>query len=65
MKRYILVPVALLIYLGVMAYFFSPWRTPISVTQYYSTIGVTLAIIVGLFFALKKRDAQRNQRKKE
>jgi hypothetical protein len=65
MKRHILVPLALLLYLGTMAYFFSPWRTPINIIQYCITVGVTLAIIVGVFFALKKKDAQRNLHKKE
>ena len=65
MKRHILLPIALLIYLAGMAYFFYPGRTDgsISFTQYYITIGVTLVVIVALSFFLKKKAENKEKRK--
>ncbi|MDR0427489.1 MAG: hypothetical protein LBH12_02675 [Dysgonamonadaceae bacterium] len=66
MKKHILVPIALLIYLGVMAYFFYPGKTDgsVSFTQYYITIGITAVIIVALSFFLKKK-AENNEKYKK
>jgi len=56
MKRYLITPLALLIYLAFIAYFTYPGRTPgISYTQYYISIAVTIVIIAALAFFLKKK----------
>jgi phosphotransferase system glucose/maltose/N-acetylglucosamine-specific IIC component len=67
MKRHILLPVVLLIYLAIIAYFTYPSRNisagEISYTQYYISIGVTLVIIAALFFFLKKKAENERKRK--
>ena len=60
-------PVALLLYLATMAIYAWPGRNPgnsLSYTNYWATIGVTLACIIALTYFLKKRDKFRNERKK-
>ena len=60
-------PVALLLYLAAMAIYAWPGRNPgssLSYTNYWATIGVTLACIIALTYFLKKRDKFRNERKK-
>ncbi|GHT55186.1 hypothetical protein FACS1894145_8310 [Bacteroidia bacterium] len=66
MRRYILLPVVLLIYLAAMAYFTYPGRTQggLSYTQYYITLGVTIVIIAALSYFLKKKD-DNNKKYKE
>jgi len=62
MKRYILLPLALLVYLAVMAYFTYPGRNEsLSYTQYYITIGITILILIALSFFLKKKDENRKK----
>lgn len=56
MKKYIVIPAALLIYLGAMAYFFPPEKTGLGHTQYFTIIGVSLIIIIAAAFFLKKKD---------
>lgn len=66
MKRYILLPIVLLAYLAIMAYFTYPGRTQggLSYTQYYVTISVTIVIIAALSYFLKKKD-KNNKKYKE
>lgn len=61
-KKYILIPLALLVYLGFMAYISYPGKNPeLSYTQYYITIAITLVIIAILPYFLKRRDEFRNK----
>lgn len=66
-KRHIIIPAALLIYLGAMAYIgLDGVRSgQTSVAQYVGTIVITLAIIVVLYFIIKKRDRLRDQRRRD
>ncbi|MDR0413107.1 MAG: hypothetical protein LBH61_04835 [Dysgonamonadaceae bacterium] len=66
MKRYILLPSVLFIYLACMAYFAYPGKNPeggLSYIQYYLTIGITLVIIGLLVYFLKKKDDNRKKYK--
>ena len=68
MKRHIMLPVILLIYLAFMAYFTYPGKTGnehISLTQYYATIGITLIVIIALYFFQKKKDKNKEKYKKD
>lgn len=57
-KKHIIIPAALLIYLGVMAYFTYPGTNnpELSLTQYWVTVGITLVIIIALTFFIKKKE---------
>jgi hypothetical protein len=57
MKKHIALPLVLLIYLAFMAYTFYPGKNPeLSYTQYYITVGVTLALNYCIaFFSEKER----------
>lgn len=56
LKRHIVIPLLLLIYLAVIAYFTHPSKnSELSYTQYYVTIGITLVILIALSFFLKKK----------
>jgi LPXTG-motif cell wall-anchored protein len=59
MKRHILLPVVLLVYLAFMAYFFYPGKNSESHTQYYLTIGITLIVIGLLAYFLKKKEGKK------
>ena len=65
--RSTLIPLLLLIYLAVMAYI--GWgnyaKGESSALYYFGTIGVTLVIIVILYFNLKRREALRRKRLEE
>ena len=61
-------PIALLLYLAAMAIYAWPGRNPgssLSYTNYWATIGVTLACIIALTYFLRKRDKFRNKNKKD
>ena len=63
-KRHIGVPAALLLYLIVIAVYAYPksGRLPeVTYSQWFITIGVTLACIVALYFVLKKREKFRKE----
>ncbi len=65
-RRSVLMPIALLIYLAAMAVYAWPGRNPnstLSYTNYWATIGVTLACILALTYFLKRRDKFRNENK--
>lgn len=64
MKRYILLPVVLLVYLACMAYFTYPGKNPdggLSYLQYYLTTGITLIVIGLLAYFLKKKEDGKNK----
>lgn len=64
LQRSTVIPCALLIYLGVMAYIgypeYAAGRT--SALEFFGIIGVTIAVIVLLHFNLKRRDRLRRER---
>ncbi|MDR2805142.1 MAG: hypothetical protein LBB85_05785 [Dysgonamonadaceae bacterium] len=65
MKRYILLPVVLLVYLACMAYFTFPGKNQgsgLSYTQYYITISITLIVIGLLAYFLKKKEDNKKKR---
>jgi phosphotransferase system glucose/maltose/N-acetylglucosamine-specific IIC component len=68
MKKYVIIPVALFIYLAFMAYLTWPAKNPagrLSYTQYYVTIGVTTVIIFILAYFLKKKEENRQKKDKK
>ena len=63
MKKYNLIPLLLLIYLGVMCYIGYPeyaagYYSPL---RYFGVIAISLACIAGARYTLKKRYEQRQQ----
>lgn len=66
-KRYNLIPAALLVYLGVMSYIGYPaYRSGrFSAAYYFGTIAFTVAVIVVLRIFLRKRDRYRSQREQD
>ncbi|MCM1451140.1 MAG: hypothetical protein NC102_02690 [Clostridium sp.] len=63
-KRHIFIPAILLIYLAVMSIMAYPdYRAGVhSSLFYFGVIGVTLAVIILLFFFMRKRDQLRAER---
>ncbi|MGM9870520.1 MAG: hypothetical protein ACI31E_01845 [Muribaculaceae bacterium] len=67
MKKHIIIPAVLLIYLGVMSYIGYPEYksghfTPL---YYFGIIGLCLCIIVLLHFFIKKREQLRHERQQD
>ncbi|WP_455674031.1 hypothetical protein [Phocaeicola sp.] len=62
-KKSTWLPVALLIYVTVMAAYFLPRNTEISDTEKYITIGVSYLIIILLWIVLRKQEKRREQEK--
>ncbi len=65
MKRYDIIPLFLLIYLAVMAYLGRDMFLRGEYVEYFSIIGVTVAIIIALRWALKRKYTLRQQRREE
>ncbi len=65
MKRHIIIPAILLVYLAVMSYIGYPEYAAgrFSALYYFGVIGLSLGIIVLLFFFIKKREQLRQERK--
>lgn len=64
-KRHILIPVVILIYTAVIAFYAAiKYYTPENKGSYFFVIGVNLVLAVVLYFVLKKRDEWRNKNKK-
>lgn len=63
-KRHILIPAVLLAYLAVMSIMAYPdYRSGVhSALFYFGVIGTTLAVIILLFFFMRKRDRLRSER---
>jgi len=64
MKKHILIPSVLLVYLAVMSYIGYPSYASgaFSALYYFGVIGISLAIIVLLYFFIKKREQYRKER---
>lgn len=65
-KKHIWVPIALLIYLAVIAYFTFPGQGKFAGTdyvQYSITIGVNLILIAAVSYFIKKREDNKRKRK--
>ncbi len=62
LKRYIVIPAALLIYLAVMAYIGRGEYYAGHYLYYFGIIAATLLCIVLLFFTLRRRDRLRRER---
>lgn len=65
MKRYNIIPLLLIIYLAVMAYFGRGMLLSGNYWEYFSIIGITLLIIFVLRWALKRRKKMREERQKK
>lgn len=65
MKRHIIIPAVLLVYLGVMSYIGYPEYASghFSSLYYFGVIGLSLCIIALLYFFIKKREQLRRERK--
>lgn len=65
MKKHIIIPAILLIYLAVMSYIGYPEYANgnFSPLYYFGVIGISLGIIIILFFFIKKREQMRKERK--
>lgn len=67
-KKHVALPLVLLIYLAFMAVYTYPGRTgneELSFTQYYITVGITVLIIIALYFFQKKKDENREKYKQD
>lgn len=65
MKRSIVLPILLLIYLVVMSFIGWPYYSENGkYFEYFGLIALTLIVIVCLFFFLKKRDRYRREHQK-
>lgn len=65
MKRSVVIPVILLIYLGVMSYIGRGELFAGHYLFYFGVIGVTLVVIYLLHLTLKKRERMREQSRKK
>ncbi|MDL2257252.1 hypothetical protein LJC06_03495 [Bacteroidales bacterium OttesenSCG-928-I14] len=64
MKKYIILPVVLLIYLGVIAYFSYPSpENGKSFVQYYITIAISVIVCIALGYFLKKKEEKEKANK--
>lgn len=64
-KRHILLPAILLIYVAVIAFFSLPnYRKSSNWTEFWLIIGATVGIIVVIAFIYKKRQTLRDKHKK-
>ncbi len=65
MKRYNIIPLLLVIYLAVMAYFGRGMLLSGNYWEYFSIIVITLLIIIALRWALKRREQIKEERRKK
>lgn len=64
-KQSVIIPLALLVYLAVMAWMGRGQLAAGAYLQYFGIIGISLAIIVLLYFALRRKEALRRRREEE
>ncbi len=65
MKRSVILPIILLVYLLVMSYIGWPYYSQQDkYLEYFGIIGITLVVIVCLYFFLKRRDRFRKENRK-
>lgn len=67
LDKSIVIPAALLVYLGVMAYMTWPnyHSGKLTAWQYFGVIGITFVIAVALHFIIKKREQLRREREQD
>lgn len=67
LNKSVVIPAALLVYLGVMAVMAWPAYREAKLTafEYFGTIGLTLAIVIALHFLIKKRERLRREREQD
>lgn len=67
LDKSIIIPAALLAYLGVMAYMAWPEykKGNFSALEYFGVIGITLVVVVVLHFIIRKRDRLRREREQD
>ena len=61
-NKAVVIPLALLVYLGVMSYIGLPMYHAGEYFQYFGIIGVSLLVIVLLHFSIKRRERLRRER---
>lgn len=64
-RRSTAIPTALFVYLCIMAYIGLPELHAGNTLYYFSIIGITLACIVALHFAMKKREKLARERRED
>ncbi len=64
-NRAIIIPLALLVYLGVMSYIGLPMYHEGKYLQYFGAIGGSLIAIILLHFSIKRRDRLRREREED
>lgn len=64
-RRSLLLPLVLLAYLAVMAWVGRGNLTNGNSTQYFITLGVSLAVVAALHFALRRKEKLQRQRQQE
>lgn len=62
LKRHVVIPLLMLVYLAVMAYISRQRLADGEYLYYFGVIGISLAIIVLLYFVLKKKERLRQER---
>ena len=62
LKRHVVIPFLMLCYLAVMAYISRQRLADGEYLYYFGVIGISLAIIVVLYFVLKKKERLRQER---
>lgn len=60
-KRYVIIPLLMLCYLAVMAYVARQRLADGEYLYYFGVIGISLLIIIALYFSLKKKEKYRQQ----
>lgn len=61
-KRHVIIPLLMLCYLAVMAYVARQRLADGEYLYYFGVIGISLLIIIALYFSLKKKDQYRRER---
>lgn len=65
LKRHVVIPLLMLIYLAVMAYISRQRLADGEYLYYFGVIGISLIIIVLLYFVLKKKERLRQEREEQ
>ena len=64
-NKAVVIPLALLVYLGVMSYIGLPMYHAGEYFQYFGIFGVSLLVIVLLHFSIKRRERLRREREED
>lgn len=67
LNKSIVIPAALLVYNGALAYMAWPQyrQGKFTALEYFGVIGIALAVVVALHFTIKKRDRLRREREQD